>query len=234
VNGPSVKTVSEAEPEQTRWRDLAVARTADPARKDAEARVQAFIDAGLALLSDPDAGDITVQNVVDHSGLSLRSFYQHFEGKYELLLAVFEEGIQRTTVHLTQEVDRVEGPLARLEAFVTEYYRLCRSQQTRGSDRRLPGRSMGQFAHQLLFDHPEEASRAFMPLVSLLRELLEAAADADEIQPGRDFEQVAGIILQAIMFNAFASTVTGSATDALPGRGELFWEVLFHGLAGPR
>jgi AcrR family transcriptional regulator len=224
--------VSEAPEDSTRWRDLAVSRTAEPARKDAEERVQAFIDAGLALLADADAGEITVQSVVDHSGLSLRSFYQHFAGKYELLLAVFEEGIRRTTTHLAQQVDQAEGPLGRLEAFVTEYYRLCRSQRTREPGPRLPGRSMGQFAHQLLFDHPEEASHAFMPLVALLRDLLDDAADAGDILAGRDFEQVAGIILQAIMFNAFASTVTGSATDALPGRGELFWEVLLHGLAG--
>jgi AcrR family transcriptional regulator len=196
--------------------------------------VQAFIDAGLELLSDPDAGDITVQNVVDRSGLSLRSFYQHFAGKYELVLAVFEESIRRTAFHLHQQVDEATDPLARLEIFVTEYYRLCRSQTPRRSDQRLPARAVGQFAYQLLFDHPQEASHAFTPLVSLLQGLLEDAAVAGGIQAGRDFEDVAGLILQAIMFNAFSSTITGSTTDEVAGRGELFWEVLLNGLAGAR
>ena len=38
----------------------------------------------------------TVQNVVERSGLSLRSFYNHFAGKHELLLALFEESIRMT------------------------------------------------------------------------------------------------------------------------------------------
>ena len=35
--------------------------------------------------------DFTVQDVVERSGQSLRSFYQYFAGKHELLLALFEE-----------------------------------------------------------------------------------------------------------------------------------------------
>jgi AcrR family transcriptional regulator len=226
--------VSDPGPEDpTSWRTLAVSRTAEPAREAAEARVQAFIDAGLDLLGDPEGAELTVQNVVDRAGLSLRSFYQHFAGKYELLLAVFEEGIRRTAFHLEQAVDTSEGPLARLETFVIEYYRLCRSGQPRHSDQRLPGRGMGQFAYQLLFDHQDEALQAFRPLVSLLVELLEDAGAAGVIQPDLDHEQVAGILLQAIMFNAFSTTITGSTTDDVPGRGELFWRVLFDGLSGP-
>jgi AcrR family transcriptional regulator len=229
---PSVAPVTDTPSDAATWRNLAVSRTAGPARKNAEARVQAFIDAGLELLGDPDAGEITVQNVVDRSGLSLRSFYQHFEGKYELLLAVFEESVRVTAFHLTEQISAVETPLERLEVFVTEYYRICRSQTPRGSDQRLPGRAVGQFAYQLLFEHPQEASHAFTPLVTSLQGLLEDAAAAGGIQAGRDFEQVAGIILQAIMFNAFSSTITGATTDDVAGRGDLFWEVLLHGLAG--
>ena len=51
---------------------------------------------------------------------------------------------------------------------------------------------MGTFAHQLLFDHPQEAAHAFIPLVSLLRQLLDDAATAGEIQAGFDHEQVTG------------------------------------------
>jgi len=215
--------------EPTRWRDLAVSRTAGPARKNAEARVQAFIEAGLALLADPDT-ELTVQNVVDRSGLSLRSFYQHFAGKYELLLAVFEEAIRITASHLQDEVDAAESPIGRLQTFITEYYRMCRAQQLRNSDLRLPGRSMGTFTHQLLFDHPQEAAHAFVPLVSLLRGLLDDAAGDGAIRAGFDNEQLAGFILQSIMFNAFATTITGAPTDNDPGRGDLFWNVLLNGL----
>ena len=42
------------------------------------------------------------------------------------------------------------------------------------------------------------------------------------------------MILQSIMFNAFATTITGSTTDEVAGRGDLFCDVLLHGLVGPR
>jgi AcrR family transcriptional regulator len=214
------------------WRNQAVARSVDPAREAAEDRVQRLIDAALELMSDPDAGDPTVQNVAERAGLSLRAFYHHFPSKDDLLLAVFEEAIQTTTRSLDQEVAASADPLVRLRIFTTEYYRTCRTGRTEHSDQRLPGRHLGQFAYQLLFDHPQEAAHAFAPLVSSLRRLLDDAAAADAIRPGRDHEQVAGIVLQSIMFNGFATTITGSTTDDYAARGDLFWELLSHGLAG--
>ena len=95
-----------------------------------------------------------------------------------------------------------------------------------------PNRAFGNFAHQLLYDHPQEASQAFVPLVALLRRLLDEAAAAGVINTELDREQVAGVVLQAIMFNAFATTITGSSTDESPGRGDLLWRLLLSGLAG--
>ena len=194
--------------------------------------MQRLIDAALELMSNPDAGDLTVQNVAERAGLSLRAFYQHFPSKDDLLLAVFEEAIQTTARTLDDEVAASADPLERLRIFATEYYRSCRSGRTQHADRRLPGRNLGQFAYRLLFEHPREAAHAFTPLVSTLRRLLDDAAAAGAIPPSRDHEQVAGIVLQSIMFNGFATTITGSTTDDYAGRGDLFWELLAHGLAG--
>ena len=71
------------------------------------------------------AKDFTVQEVVDRSGQSLRSFYQYFGGKHELLLALFEESVQSTTEYLRDKVLREDDPLERLHCFVVEYYRLA-------------------------------------------------------------------------------------------------------------
>ena len=179
--------------------------------------MQRLIDAALELMSNPDAGDLTVQNVAERAGLSLRAFYHHFPSKDDLLLAVFEEAIQTTARSLDQEVAASADPLERLRIFTIEYYRTCRTGRTEHSDQRLPGRNLGQFAYQLLFDHPEEAAHAFAPLVSSLRRLLDDAAAAGAIRSGGDHEQVAGIVLQSIMFNGFATTITGSTTDDYAG-----------------
>ena len=90
-------------------RERAVSRTVDPARERAELRVQAFLDAARDLMSSADGKDFTLQMVVERSGHSLRSFYQHFAGKHELLLAVFEESLQATGEQLTTELESVDA-----------------------------------------------------------------------------------------------------------------------------
>src|SRR5690348_12202714 len=109
-----------------RRRDLAVARSLDAARLRSEGRVQRFLDAGFELLASADSGrDFTVQEVVDRSGQSLRSFYQYFAGKHELLLALFDEAIRSTAERLEDQLAAERDPLERLRRFVVEYYRMC-------------------------------------------------------------------------------------------------------------
>ena len=82
-----------------------------PGTARAEERVQRFLDAALELMMQNDTGkDFTVQDVVERSGQSLRSFYQYFAGKHELLLALFEESVRSTAEHLQEVVDEVDDP----------------------------------------------------------------------------------------------------------------------------
>src|SRR5690242_20149074 len=152
---------------QPTWRELAVARSLDPARARAENRVQRYLDAAFELMNS-DSGEFTVQEVVERSGQSLRGFYQYFAGKHELLLAVFEEAIRATAEQLHELVEQERTPLARLQTFVLQYYDMCRParSKTRATKRRA-GPAMAEFAQQLLTSHPKEASRAFVPLVAL-------------------------------------------------------------------
>ncbi len=62
------------------WREQAVARSLDSARLRAESRVQRFFDAATELITSGSGGEFTVQEVVERSGQSLRSFYQYFGG----------------------------------------------------------------------------------------------------------------------------------------------------------
>src|SRR3954449_5343425 len=96
----------------TSWRDQAVARSLDSARVRAESRVQRFLDAALELMNDNTTGkEFTVQEVVERSGQSLRSFYQYFGGKQELLLALFEEAVRSTAEALRTKVEEEDDPL---------------------------------------------------------------------------------------------------------------------------
>ena len=108
------------------WRELAVARSLDPARARAEERVQRFLDAAIELMQTDSGKDFTVQDVVERSGQSLRSFYQYFAGKHELLLALFEESVRSTAEYLEKVAAEEDEPLERLHRVAVEHFLVCR------------------------------------------------------------------------------------------------------------
>jgi AcrR family transcriptional regulator len=219
-----------AEPEGLSRRDQAVARSLDSARLRAESRVQRFLDAATELFESRPGRDFTVQEVVERSGQSLHSFYQYFGGKHELLLALFEETVRSTTEHLSQAIAEESDPLERLHRFVVEYYRMCRP--TADGDAGGPGPlGMAEFAQQLLTEHPKEAARVFSPLLFLLEEVLQEAADAGAVRPGLRQGPVVGIVLEVIMFNTFSSTIGGLSLRPTDGdSAEDLWGLILHGI----
>jgi AcrR family transcriptional regulator len=220
-----------AESPAASWREHAVARSLDSARMRAENRVQRFIDAAFDLLSDSEPGkDFTVQDVVEKSGQSLRSFYQYFGGKQELLLALFEESVRSTADELQNRIQDEKKPLDRLHRFVIEYFALCRP-TPKGKGKKKAPVALAEFAQQLMTAHPHEATRAFVPLVSLFDEVLDEAVAAGAVRGDLSKRRITGIVLEAIMFNAFSTTIGGWAREADGGdAAEELWELLLHGI----
>lgn len=198
--------------------------------------MERFLDAAIELVNESGTGnEFTVQDVVDRSEQSLRSFYQYFGGKHELLLAVFEESIRTTTEVLREKIAEEDDVLERLHRFVIEYYRMCRPAKRARRAAKGPGPIMVEFAQQLFTAHPTEAAGAFVPLVSLFEEVLDEAAEAGVVRAGLRRRRVAGVILEEIMFNAFSSTIGG-----VPIRGEgvddaeELWDLILHGIGAGR
>jgi AcrR family transcriptional regulator len=214
------------------WREQAVARSLDSARTRAENRVQRFLDAALELMSEGDGKDFTVQEVVERSGQSLRSFYQYFGGKHELLLALFEESVRSTADHLRRKIASEDDAGERLHRFVVEYYRLCRPETNGKSSKKGPTTPVIiDFAQKLLTGYPTEAATAFAPLVSLFGEVLDDAAVAGAVRPGLRNGPIAGVVLEAIMFNAFSTTIAGASAKADRGDpAEELWQLVLHGI----
>ena len=112
------------------WRQRAVSRSLNAARSRAEQRVQRFLDAAFSLIDEKGTTEFTIQEVIDRSKQSLRGFYQYFNGKDELLLALFEETVPRSNRRSAQchRVDigthraaaRVHRPVARVVRSVGE------------------------------------------------------------------------------------------------------------------
>jgi AcrR family transcriptional regulator len=209
------------------WREQAIARRIDPARARAENRVQRFLNAATALMKEANGTDFTVQEVVQRSGQSLRSFYQYFSSKQELLLALFEESVENAATGLRTQITGKEEALEQLQTFVVEYYKVCRP--TRAGRATGVSPVMVDFAQQLLTSHPAEAAKAFAPIVDLFEEVLERAVESGVVRSNLNRRRAAGVILEAIMFNAFSRTIGGvpSAAGGASAAEELFELVLF-------
>jgi AcrR family transcriptional regulator len=218
------------------WREHAVSRSLDSARLLAEKRVQRFLDAALELMDSGSGRELTVQQVVDRSGQSIRSFYQSFSGKHALLLALFEESVRAAAEHLQGLIGEEHDPLERLHRFTVEYHRLCRpapwGRPVRQTARnQAPTPEMGGFAQQLLTEHPDVAAQAYRPLVSLLEQVLDDAAAAGGIRAGLDHHRTVGVVFQTISFHAFSKTISGSPVRAdEDDAAEELWDLLVHGI----
>jgi AcrR family transcriptional regulator len=228
-------TPAAAEGAPLRRRDLAVARSLDSARARSEGRVQRFLDAGFELLSAAESGkEFTVQEVVDRSGQSLRSFYQYFAGKHELLLALFDEAIRSTADRLDELVAKESTPLERLHCFVVEYYRMCLPAPRGRASKNNPTPVMAEFSHELLTAHQDEAARAFVPLVTLLEKVVADAVDAGVVRAGLEYDDAAGFILSTIMFNAtYASTISGLKAHDPAEAADGMWQFISAGVLAP-
>ncbi|MGW0928937.1 TetR/AcrR family transcriptional regulator [Streptomyces sp. NPDC002644] len=222
-------------------RELAVARSGDPVRDRAEEKVRRFLDAALELVTGPRDKDFTVQDVVRTSGQSLRSFYQYFDGKQELLLTLLEESARWTADRLREATAEEPDAAARLRRFTLEYYCLCRprpADREGGTDGAggTGGEGDGataELARRLLTDHPEEAARAFTPLRLLLEEILHDAAEEGAVRPGLDHRLVAGTLLQSVLFHPFALAVGGTGHQTPDDDADTLWDLLARGIISP-
>jgi hypothetical protein len=144
---------------------------------------------------------------------------------------LFEESVHSTTEYLRDKISQQDDALERLHCFVVEHYRLCRP--TAEGKVGIKGRApfMAEFAQQLLTDHPKEAARVFSPLVSLFEGVLGEAEAAGAVRAEPRRGPIVGVVLEAIMFNTFSSTIGGlSAHPHGEGSAEDLWELIFHGI----
>jgi AcrR family transcriptional regulator len=206
------------------WKQRAVERSTRAAKLRAEQRVQRFLDAAQVIIAEKGSTDFTVQEVVDRSRQSLRSFYQHFDGKHELLLALFEDALRRATEQIRAAAQGQADPLDRLKVAVQLLFELSRPDPAA----RRP--LFTDFAPQLLLSHPAEVRVAHAPLLALLAELLIEASAAGELRAGVNPRRAAALTMQTVMFVAQSAVV--SDEDDLPViTSDEVWEFCAHGFA---
>ncbi|WP_319453340.1 MULTISPECIES: TetR/AcrR family transcriptional regulator [unclassified Mycobacterium] len=166
------RTEPTPEPPDTEWQERTVERRLSSARARALAHSSRFLAAALELVQETGRVDFTVQNLVDRSKLSLRSFYQHFDGKDELLLALYENLTRQFIADIRHEVGEAKEPLGQLEAF-------CRGFLARASESRFAGGHVVTIYHLgLEIDRPADFDKFWQPQMRLLTQILTACIKA--------------------------------------------------------
>ena len=211
--------------EEPAWKQRAVERSIKTAKLRAAQRVQRFLDAAQAIIIEKGSTDFTVQEVVDRSRQSLRSFYLQFDGKHELLLALFEDALSRSADQIRAATANQDDPIDRLKVAVELLFESSRPDPT--AERPL----FTDFAPRLLVSHPAEVKVAHAPLVTLLAELMEAASDANELRAGINPRRMAAMTMQTVMFIAQSS---GGPDDesSRPVTADEVWDFCSRGFVG--
>ncbi|GAA0269767.1 TetR/AcrR family transcriptional regulator [Actinomadura nitritigenes] len=211
--------------EEPAWKQRAVERSTKAAKLRAEQRVERFLDAAQAIITEKNTTDFTVQEVVDRSRQSLRSFYQHFDGKHELLLALFEDALRRSAEQIRAAAAGQSDPLVRLKVAVTLLFELSRPDPS--AQRPL----FTDFAPQLLVSHPAEVKIAHAPLLALFTELMTEAEAAGQLRGEVRPRRAAALVIQTVMFVAQSNGVSEDE-NAHPIEADEVWDFCTLGIAG--
>src|ERR1700730_7182767 len=212
--------------EEPAWKQRAVERSIKTAKLRAAQRVQRFLDAAQAIIIEKGSPDFTVQEVVDRSRRSLRSFYLKFDGKHELLLALFEDALSRSAEQIRAATQGHSDPLERLQVAVKLLAGFARSDP----DAQRP--LFTDFAPRLLVSHPSEVKIAHAPLHALLTELMEEVSAAGQLRKGVNPRRMAAMTMQTVMFVAQQSGADTDEAASHPISADEVWDFCAHGFVG--
>jgi AcrR family transcriptional regulator len=178
--------------EPARWHDRTLDRSLQRARARALARGDRFIAAAAALLRDRKRPDFTVQEVVDRSGMSLRSFYHHFATKDDLLLALIEESVRAHNHKVAKAVASHEDPVDQLRAFLITYY----GDSTKDDP---ASKGMAIFHLQLAESRAAEYAATLSPQVALLMQILERGVATRQFRTDVPVDKMALFLVQTLV-----------------------------------
>lgn len=166
------------------WQRRVVGRSLRTAKQRSIDRGASLIAAAGVLLERSKGDSFTVQDVADEAGQSLRTLYQYFESKDDLLLAVFEEAMHAYAALIEAAIAPLDDPLDRLAGGIIA----AAVMPTRaGGDVQY---GLARLRLRLGQVEPELLARSHRPLTSMVVRLIDAAA-ADGSVPPCDTETMA-------------------------------------------
>jgi AcrR family transcriptional regulator len=211
------------------WRERAVSKSLNAARSRAEQRAQRYLDAAFELIDEKGTTEFTIQEVIDRSKQSLRGFYEYFNGKDELVLALFEETVREASDDIRDAVAAETDPLERLHVFTIRLHEWCDPVETPRKHGSHSRRAISEFSMQLTVNHSQRIRAALAPLSHLMVELVDDAAQAGVIHVA-DTRRATALVQQTVMYSWFGNRLVEN--PRLRVSAEETWEFCLHGLGG--
>jgi AcrR family transcriptional regulator len=191
------------------WQKESVDRSLRNARARAQARSDRFVSAAIELLGERDESDFTIQDVVDKSNMSQRTFYTFFDGKDSLLLAVYETILRTTAMPMIRE--RCEGiadPVLRVRALMEALSEIT------AMPARL-ARGLSVLHLRLAESRPNDLTHALEPLHSFIVELLEEVADAGLLRDDVPLATQAALLQELLLATSHSAVLSGGRSTSV-------------------
>lgn len=209
------------------WAQRAADRSPSVQRSRARSlqRAQQIVEAARRLV-EVNGSDFTTQDLVKEAGIAVQTFYKHFPGKDQVLLAVIEDMVAETCAALAQEARGLPDPVARIRFYVTS---IIRGIAAFGEGDARP-RFITTEHWRLHRLYPEELARANRPFTDLLLPEITAAAKAGTLTPV-DPEYDAWLITRLVI-SVFHHYEYATPEESPEQIAERLWSFCFRALGG--
>jgi AcrR family transcriptional regulator len=134
------------------------------------ARTGALIQAASDLLEESGLEGMTIRAVLTRSGLARRAFYEQFNGKDDLVLAVFERTLSFAAKHFRTEAAQAHDPLDALRLIVTSL--VVGQLGFGGSAASRRSAALSREHLRLAESRPQDLQVALSPLLALVSEVI--------------------------------------------------------------
>ncbi|WP_262403533.1 TetR/AcrR family transcriptional regulator [Actinomadura sp. CNU-125] len=187
-------------------------------------QTRTVVEAAERLIAEK-GGQWTTQELAKEAGVAVQTFYRHFGGKDQLLLAVLEDMIERQTAVYEATTSDLANPVERLRRFIVSAL-----ESVGGGSGSAAARFITAEHWRLLQLFPEEVSRATRPFVDMVARELDAARRAELLDPV-DVEHDAEFLSKLVMsvFHHYAFVPTGETAEAIAAR---LWKFCLTGIGG--
>jgi AcrR family transcriptional regulator len=193
---------------------------------DTEPRAKRFMKSALAILGETGRTDFTVLEVVERSKTSLRSFYQHFSTKDELLLALIDKIMSEST----RQWRAATTGLPSTKALRVLIDRICTPAESSTQDR--VNRGLTDYNDHLAETLPREYARVLSPLHVLIKDIINSGIAEGTFRTDLDVDATAALIMQSAL-GAMRLRVLGAELNGVPIDPNHIYDFCLGGLAGP-